>query len=208
MSTGMTKRQARMGWVTWLHALGGRDALREVALTPAPNPELARKREVLLALLDDPAAADIGLEKLCQMAQFGKPDFVALMKDHEEGMAARVATAMAQQALPAVVAEVAARALNGVTPCPCTYGPLGPTEPAFPACRTCMGRGYLYREASIEHQQMLAELGGLIKKGGGVTQNVQVNTSLGGGFFEKFVKATDASSLEVVDAEAIERPAN
>jgi len=193
-------------WATWIKQLGGRDALRRLAAQPAPSPDVQRKRETLLALLDDPEAADVGIAKLCQMAQFTRRDMAALVAEHDETLGGKVAAVLVQRSLPSVVEDLASRAVNTTVPCPCRYGPTGePTEKAFVACRQCMGRGYLYREASLDHQEKLLEMGGLLKgKGGGVTVNTQTNLALGAGFFESFVKATDGPSLEIVDAEAIE----
>lgn len=194
-------------WAKWVESLGGREALRRLAERPAPSPDEQRRRETLLALLDDPDTQQTGVPKLCQMARLTRRDMANLVAEHEETLAAKVAGVLVQRSLPSVVEDMASRAVNTTVPCPCRYGADGePSQPAFVACRQCMGRGFLYREASLEHQEKLLEMGGLLKgKGGGPTVNLQTNVALGAGFFESFVKATDAPSLEVIDAEAIDR---
>lgn len=115
-----------------------------------------------------------------------------------------VAKAAVDKHLPEVVETIAQAAVGGKQRCPCTYGDAGVHVPPYAKCMQCGGRGYLIVAPSLDHQKLMAEMGGLTAKGGGVTVNTQVNApTLGGDFFKKLVQATDGASLDVVDAKVV-----
>ena len=200
------RRATKAMWPQVLEQMGGREGLRTLALVPARSAAQDKRRQRLVALLDDPGTQELSLLKVCEMAEIGTAEMAALMRDSDAGLGKLVAQHMVQRSLPEAVADVIAKAADGTTPCPCTYTPEGPTAPPFPGCRTCMGRGFVFREADLERQKMLLQMGGLIEKGGGVTVNnkTEVAVGLGGNFFESFVRATDASALEVIDATPVD----
>lgn len=178
-------------------AVGGREQLIE-RLEHGPHDQ---KMELLLNMLADPGRAHMSIDTLCKDAGLTGREFMKIFREASIAKAFTEANLTLAEKLHSVVTDVADKATNHTEPCPCTLGGL---QDANPECRECKGRGLQFYRGDIDHQKMVFESTGLVKKGGGV--NVQVNQQVAvgaGGLFERFVKATDAAAYgqKVVDAE-------
>jgi len=182
-------------------AASGRPALADT-LAAAP---LDLKQKNLLALMLDPRRGDASLATLCADAGVAAHEVIHLFR--EAAMSTTLAAGTAQMArhMPAVIESVAVAAQDRREPCLCTV-----TEdeavflPASADCPTCAGRGFLVKKGRFEQQQLFLEALTFLKRGGGVAVQVTQTQTLGvaGGFFDKFVKATDGSAYETGIVEA------
>lgn len=199
--TGSREVQRR-GLTRFEMAIGGRERLIE-ALESA---DLDARQEKLLHALADPENRHLSVGGLARMVGMKPHEVLNLFRSAQTAEAFVVAHAVMAEKLPSVVSDVAEKSVDHLEKCPCVYAADGSELPALPDCPRCSGKGVLHYRSSLKHQSLLLEAVGLLKKGGGVNVQVQQNTgiSMGAGFFDKFVKATDRAALDVIDAEEVE----
>jgi hypothetical protein len=168
-------------------AVGGRDVLIQV-MDWAPK---TAKLELVLNMMADPGRAGWSLEKLCKDAGLSHRDFLEMFREAHVTKALAEAHITMSKKLATVAADVTDKAVNHLEPCKCTTGG---KYPAKSDCLDCRGTGEIYFRSSFPHQQLIFETSGLVKKGGGVSVNVNQQVAVGGGgLFDRFVKATDST---------------
>ena len=181
-------------------AVGGRDQLVEVLSSQVRG----TKQDILLRLFSDPGPAGDSLVRICQEAGMSTTEVLGMFRD------AAVARSMVQaqntlaEKLDVVVRDVAEKAANHVEECRCQV--LSAVGEPDPTCPDCGGRGHLFFRGDLKHAEMVFKATGLTKEGGGVNVSVnqQVGLSMGGGFLDKFVQATDEAAFDVVDVDPID----
>jgi hypothetical protein len=177
--------------------VGGRERLVDVLALA----KLDGKQELLLRLLTDPARRADSLAHLCADAGVKANELLAIFREAAFAKAFTLAQHTLAERLPAVVEDVADKATNHTEPCHCVVINGVPDK----KCPGCNGSGKRFFRSSVEHQELLLEAAGLLKKGGGV--NVAVQTVVGDtkGFFDGFVRSTDeaAYAVDAIDAEVI-----
>lgn len=202
---GVSLRRKGAAWQalkTFEDAAGGRDSLAEI-LAAAP---LDQKQKNLLAMMLDPVRAGDSLADLLADAGVAPNEVISLFRDAAMTSALTAGTLQLTRHMPKVLDSVAVAASDRREPCDCT---LTEDEEVFappnPDCPKCSGRGFLAKKGRFEQQQLFMEALNFLKRGGGVAVQVNTQTNVGfsGGFFDKFVKATDDAAYQggVVDAE-------
>lgn len=174
--------------------IGGRDHLVDILSNEARD----TKQDILFRLLCDPSRKKDSLIKICQDAGVSTTEILSMLRDAVVAQSlVRAQTTLAEK-LDAVAIDVAEKAHDHTKPCKCRL--LSSIDEADPECPECGGRGEIYKEGSIKHAEMVFKAAGLTKDGGGVNVNVQQNlgVNVGGGFLDKFVKATDDAAFDVV----------
>lgn len=181
-------------------AIGGRQAVID-ALSTA---DLDEKQQHLLRLLADPARERDSLATICGSANVAPSALLNLFRQSAFSRAYAVALTRVAEALPAMVADVAAKSVDRWAPCPRCGGGEQPKEDT---CQVCQGTGRVWRESDLERQRLLWDAAGLSKKSSGITITQQVGVATGSAptpLFSRIVRATDAAAYadaEVVDGE-------
>lgn len=182
-------------------AVGGRLALIEtIALAPKDI-----KQQKILGLLADPARQTCSLASILADAGVYANEILILFREGSFAKAYAQANQILAERLPEVMEDVAAKATDHFEPCACTIALDGFTGAADPECKTCKGIGKVFRRASKDHQEMVLEATDMLRRGTGVSVQVQQNNVVGtnSGFLDKFVKGTDAAALDVIEAETV-----
>lgn len=177
--------------------LGGRAAIVD-ALQAA---KLDWRQENLLRLLLDPLRARDSLAKICADAGVRGTELIDFFRESTFRAALAEAQTRLMERVPDIVVDATEKAIDHNEDCSCTFSRDGQRIDPLPECPFCSGRGFKRVRSSFDHQQMLLEAATLLKRGGGVSVNVQQNqaVSLGSAFFDKFVKSTDpAVSVEAI----------
>jgi len=181
-------------------AIGGRDALVETLELA----QLDKKQEHLLNLLLDPRRQKDTINTIARDAGMKPAGVIELFRSATFAMAHALAMSKMASALPAVVDDIAAKAVDSKIECPTCFGQ---KQINHVDCPTCFGKGEVMRYSDLDRQKILLESAGVTKKGGGV--NVNVSQAVGivnpGSFFSNFVKGSDADaySIEPIDADVI-----
>jgi hypothetical protein len=175
-------------------SIGGRDNLVEIL----SSQERDTKQDILFRLLVDPARKHDSLLKLCQDAGVTSTEIIAMLRDSVVSQSLARAQITLADKLDQITRDVAEKAADHVKPCKCAI--LSAVGEPDPECPECGGRGEIVREGSLKHAEMVMKATGLVEKGGGVNVNVQQNNMVagGGGFLDKFVKATDDAAFDVM----------
>jgi hypothetical protein len=185
---------------------GGRDGLLgALTLTPIAGPQTK-----LLELLASPDHVHDSLSTLCRLSGVTPWQILELLREGDMVRLMTHAKMTALECSPDVIADVAAKAVDGVIPCPCTLTPTG-TKPASMKCLGCSGTGYQHRTGSLEHAELLLKTAGLEPKKEPVVQNTQT-TNIAAKFagFDSFVNMPDrmdavapaaVTIVEVIDAD-------
>ena len=184
-------------------AVGGRVNLLDILSNTARD----TKQDILMRLLSDPARSKDSLVTLCASAGVSNTEVLSLFREAAVARSFTKAQVTLSERLDAVVADVADKAQNHTEPCGCLQvQPAGTV--ADPGCPNCSGTGLRHFRGSFDHAQLVFRAAGMTKEGGGVKVNVnqQVGVALGGGFLDKFVKATDDAAFDVVEAQEVEPP--
>jgi hypothetical protein len=185
-------------------SIGGRDHLTDILGSLARD----TKQDILFRLLCDPKRQKDSLIKICQDAGVSTTEVLSMLRDSVVSQALVRAQMTMADKLDAVARDVAEKAADHTKPCKCRI--LSAVDEADPECPDCGGRGMLVKEGSLKHAEAVFKAAGLTKDGGGVNVSVQQNlgVNVGGGFLDKFVKATDDAAFDVVpesiDAEEAE----
>lgn len=184
--------------------VGGRQAIIE-SLQVTSN--LDKREQYFLELLCSPARAKDTLINIALDAGLTVAKALDLFRQSSFARAHAMAMGRLAEALPDLAEDVAAKSVDSMVMCPSCLGHKGKNT----FCDLCGGRGVVFRESTIDHQKLMLETLGVLKKGGGV--NVQVNQNVGntvqaGNFFSKYVKESDSTAYDVdIDpAEIIEVP--
>ena len=182
-------------------AIGGREQLVEVLSAQSRD----TKQDILFRLLSDPGRAGDSLVTICHDAGVSATEVLAMFRDAAVAQSMVKAQSTLADKLDGVARDVAEKAANHVEDCHCQI--LSVTGEADPACPDCGGRGQLYFRGNLKHAEMVFKATGLTKEdGGGVNVNVsnQMGLSMGGGFLDKFVQATDDAAFDVLEVESVE----
>ena len=142
----------------------------------------------MLTIISDPENVSEPLALLCKEAQISPGDLFAAFGAAVKTLEEIVAMTTAVRAMPATVEDVASQCVTREATCETCNGlttvvPL-PTKknpnPGPIPCPTCRGKGKVVLPSSLDHQRLLMEYTGALKKSG-VTVNTQVNNLQGGG---------------------------
>lgn len=170
--------------------------------------QLDKKQEHFLNLLSDPIRERDNLATIARDAGLVPSQILALFREASFAKAHAISLAQLTESVPAIVGDLTAKALDAVISCPECLGTgngIGTEE-----CDKCKGRGEVMRIGDLDHKKIALEIGGLLKKGGGVNVQVQQNNvtaTAPGGFFSRFVKSSDADAYniaaDVIEAEEV-----
>ena len=152
------------------HDLGGRLSL----VTRLAPLESDPKVTTLLSLLADPYNEGVGLGRLCDLSGLRMTHFFDLLRKGKGIIAVDKAMDAVYDKLPPVAEHVMSRALPREVTCPSCFGA---KERVRLRCANCFGTGMVVLEPDKDHWQAALEMGGLLKRGGGVQVGVQVNQS-------------------------------
>lgn len=179
-------------------AVGGREILVETLELA----QLDKKQEHLLNLLLDPKRQRDTINTIARDAGMKPAGVIELFRSASFSKAHAIAMNHMATALPAVVEDIAAKAVDSKIECPTCFGE---KQIQNVDCPTCYGKGQIMRYSDLDRQKILLESAGVTKKGGGV--NVSVNQQVGivnpGSFFSNFVKGSDADAY-AIDADVID----
>lgn len=178
---------------------------REAAIDALAYAELDPKQLHFLRLLGDPARANDKVAVIARDAGLLPTQVITLFRSASAAKAHALAMANFEAALPAVARDVAEKSVDSEVICPDCRGDAA--NIAEGDCPTCRGLGTILRPSDIDHQKLLLEATGVVKKGGGIAiQNIQsMGAGAPGAFFSKFVSSSDKAAYDVViDAEVKE----
>lgn len=180
-------------------AIGGRDVFIDVISLAS----LDKKQEHFLRLLCDPIRRNDNLATIAHDAGILPTQVMGLFREASFAKAHAIAMGQLAEKVPAIVADLSAKAVDEIVTCPeC----LGTTDQGDEPCEKCHGRGTILRQGDLDHQKVALELSGLLKKGPGVNVQVQQNNisnSSPGAFFSKFVRASDHDAYDI-EGEVVE----
>lgn len=177
---------------------GGRQALvAKLALVAAGKDE-----DYVVGLLADPRYEHEPLAGVCRAGKITLQRLMGLYRDAALVSAQVGAIDRVAQGLPAVAADVMTRSIEHRVTCPVCQGLAtitpNPTKddpnPEPRPCRACAGHGSTIEQPAHETQKTALELGGLLKKGGGLTiqqNNQQIALSAGSAGFGDLVEKLD-----------------
>ena len=183
--------------------LGGRAVLIETLASAADlHPDVAR----ILGLLGDPAYDGWALTRICRLGNITPGQIFEAFHTAAQARAKILALLAAADEVPKVTKEIARVALPHKEPCITCRGTgqvrPKPTKeipkPDLEPCDSCNGQGQVPVPADLDRQELLLEMTGLIKKGGGVNVAVQNNLPAAGssplqaGFFEQLQQAVSS----------------
>lgn len=170
------------------HEAGGRQQL--VADTAAIADLLDPKYQKLAQLLADPRNDRKSLARLCNEAKVPVRGFLSLLRDTKLARAQLAASTRIADRLPEVAEDVMVRATTHYVTCSTCGGHKtvlhtaladGELRTELVECGICRGSGQVVAEPSHDVQKTALEIGGLIKKGGGIQIGVQQNAGVRGG---------------------------
>lgn len=176
--------------------LGGRQRLVSI-LSSAQFP---KAESTVVGMIADPENDDVSLAKVCAL---GGVPLSKLLKMFKEATLARgqlLSLSRIAEKLPDVAAAVMDDAIPGERPCPTCNGLTtvmmsvgGPdAAPTAVPCGNCKGTGLVRFVPDHDVQKTALQLGGLLQKGGNITQIVaQQNNGGGTGSFDDLVGALD-----------------
>jgi hypothetical protein len=147
--------------------IGGRDGLKEVATWNSGDP----RAQKLLALLDDPAYAQMGVKRLAAEAGIAYPDLVLMIREMtlQQGL-----LGMFSQ-LPNILADAAIEAQSGEMACPkCDGAARIEQKGEVLACPRCTGTGKIRTKADKDARNFVGEVAGIL----GNSPLVQINQDM------------------------------
>lgn len=183
------------------NAIGGRQELID-SLSLAT---LDKREAYFLGLLTDPKRRDDDINDIAREAGLKPLQIVELFRSSAFSKAHAIAMGKLSNTLPGVVQDIADKAVDTKVECPTCFGDGKGIDDG--SCIQCGGRGAVMRFSDLDRQKIVLETVGLTKKsGGGVNVNVQQNVGIvqPGTFFSKFVKESDSTAYDVIDADPIE----
>lgn len=176
-------------------AVGG----REVLIDTIGLANLDKKQEHFLRLMCDPARAKDSLVTIARDSGLLPTNVLELYRNAAFAKAHALAMGQLSEALPAIVKDIADKAVDAKVQCPRCFGE-GFEAPEI-TCSQCLGKGEIFRGSDLDRQKIALEATGVLKKGGGVNVQVQQNVAVGqpNNFFSKYVKASDDAAYDVTD---------
>jgi hypothetical protein len=205
-------------------AAGGREDLIQLLAHAPSSPE----QTYLWGLLADPRNDTRNLAKVLAVGGVNLGQFLSALKDAKGGRALYRVMDSVEQYLPGVAHDLMARSVPHTLACRACRGSgkvttIENSKPKEMSCGVCYGEGAIPVLPDLERQKVALELGGALKKGGGIVVNqnqaqVQVHGAGRGGMREGQTRdairvATDkllygeAAAEPVVDAELVEEGA-
>lgn len=157
-------------------AAGGRQALVSQLLHAPETPE----QKYVLGLLADPRSDALNLSRVCEQGQVSLGQLIHLLKEAKASKALLESMDRIARYLPEVAEDLMARARPHEVECPDCWGagevmvldekrkPTGEMKP----CEVCNGRKVVKVLPSLDRQKVALEVGGLLKRPGGVVVNV------------------------------------
>lgn len=151
---------------------------------------LEPRHQKLAQLLADPRNDRKSLARLCNEAKVPVRGFLSLLRDTRLARAQLAASTRIADRLPDVAEDVMARATTHFVTCGGCGGHKTVTRSVLEDgelteteidCPSCHGTGQTLAEPSHDVQKTALEIGGLIKKGGGIQIGLQQNVAAGGG---------------------------
>jgi len=183
--------------------IGGREALVDTIGLAS----LDKKQEHFLRLLCDPARAHDSLVTIARDSGLLPTNIMALFRDAAFAKAHTLAMGQLSEAVPAIVKDITDKSVDAKIECPNCFGEGFIDEGV--KCGQCSGRGQVMRTSDIDRQKIALEAAGVLRKGPGVSVNVQQNVGVSTGgatLFSKYVKASDETAYDVsdiIDAEPV-----
>lgn len=181
---------------------GGKVKLKEKLELSRLSPPLQK----FVELLSMPEYAQDSLVNLCKMS--GVMPFDLLEAMHQGFMDRHIAAAheVLGEQLQGIASDVGRKAIDHVRACGCTMTLTG-TKASDSKCPSCAGRGYLFKEGSIEHAELALKTAGAMPKAEGTKIENKVNVLNAPGnassIFDAFVKAADAPQGTMIVAPKI-----
>lgn len=202
--------------------VGGRDQLAKILSYLPLDPQEA----ILVKLMGDPKLTTKSLAAIAARTGFSSGRVWDFFQRGKAAEAFVKSMTLVYDKAPDVAGSVMTEALPRTERClapRCDHGKIpGEVDPASKTgrrkrstdCHVCEGRGYVIGRPEVERQRLALELTGLVKKGGGVVvnTNVQQNTVIASpqSIFAKFLEASDKvlfgkteTQEEVVEAEIV-----
>lgn len=182
-------------------AVGGRDVLIETLQLST----LDKKQEHFLRILSDPARQNDTLSIIARDSDILPSQVIELFRHASFAKAHAIAQAQLSEAIPSIMRDITDKSVDADIDCPTCMG----VPPLEGQCLSCNGRGWILRPSDLDRQKIALEVGGLLKKGGGV--NVQVNQQVGmispNSFFSKYVKTSDEAAYNVgaIEGEVVKK---
>lgn len=185
---------------TFEEEIGG----REVLVDNLSLLSLDKKQKHFLYLLCDPKMEHQPLSSVARAAGVSSTAILDLFVEASKHKSQALALGLVANSTPRVIKDIVQKSVDAKVECPECFGiAIEGLE-----CSRCHGRGKILRESSIDHQKLVLETAGILKKGPGVA--VQVNQNVGGTmqsgtFFSKFVSQSDQAAYDV-EGEIVQTP--
>lgn len=177
--------------------VGGREHIVETLALAT----LDKREAHFLNLLSDPMRAEDSIDDIARDAGLKPLQVVDLFRTAAFAKAHAISSAQLAAALPAVVEDIASKAVDAKITCPTCFG--DGRDAQNEVCMQCNGRGEVMRFSDLDRQKIILETAGMTKKQSGV--NVNVNQQVGivnpSGFFSKFVADSDPIANDILDIE-------
>jgi hypothetical protein len=201
-SAGVTKR-SRSVLEAWEKQIGGREALIETLSLSV----LDMKQQHFLRLLETEEYATKSLAQIIKLAGLTPHSVVDLHRVAIQAINSSLVAGQISNSLPDIVQDMAEKSVDAWVECPeCKGTGEGgdDLEGEQLICLRCRGRKMVFRPSDLDRQKILLEAGGVTKRGGGMSINVQQNNlnSPSSANFSKSMRATDDLAYEA--AEVIE----
>ncbi len=165
--------------------LGGREALVSILQNAPQTPEM----DFLIGAVLDPTNDLRSLGGLCRDAGIPIGQLMKLLSDANIAKAQIESMHHISKHLPGVVSNVMEQSLPQEILCPWCKN----DNVQVMSCKLCNGTGKTIKQPELETQKVALELGGMLKKGGGVQINQQINTNVGGFSSSELSKIRDAT---------------
>lgn len=182
------------------YASGGREALADTLGLAT----LDKKQQHFLDLLTDPKRSRDNISTIARDSGLTALQVLDLFRSASFARAQAIAMGRMADSIPAVVDDIASKAVDAKIECPTCFG--AKKLEGDLTCPQCLGKGQVMRHSDIDRQKIILESTGVVKKGGAGV-NVQVNNQVGvvspGSFFSNYVKASDKAAYDITDAEIV-----
>jgi len=198
-SAGTTVPQKRTNTLDiFEQEIGGREVLIDnLSLLP-----LDKKQQHFLYLLCDEKMTSQPLSIVARVAGTTSTAVLELFAEAAKRKSLAISMGLVSVSTPRILRDIVDKSVDAKVECPECMGVV--IEGID--CDRCHGRGVVLRESSIDHQKLVLETAGILKKGPGVAVQVNQNvgnTTMSGTFFSKFVAQSDQAAYDV-EAEVIE----
>lgn len=169
--------------------------------TLALSGTLDKKQEHFLRLCCDPQRERASLVTIARDAGLRPIDVLDLFRTASFAKAHAFAMGQLAESLPAVVRDLAEKAVDAKIECPRCFGERYEREGI--ECVMCLGKGTIFRPSDLDRQKVVMTATGVLKQGQGVSvqvnQQTNVSSNGGSGLFSKYVKASDEAAYDVSD---------